>query len=296
MTKQVIKLINEVILLNGIKKYIDNWIPMNINKNFKNSQEFLTYIIQHIKIYHKHSNLLTLTYYQNINKLPDNRKPPKFFWDKKMKIGRIIFYHFYTSNTNNDIKDEVDMIKITNNYLEKWLNNKMKGLIIDLRYHKGGNFYPFIKSLNHILGNTSLFSISKEKIENKKNINWINNQDNELVISKNHNSKLKFKNPIAIIIGDKTKSSGEFSASLFYGRENVKFFGNNSGGFLSMNSTITINNKLKLIIPVNLVTTVDYHFHDKELIEPDVYSNKPINDSKIWINNYSKVNNHNIGL
>ena len=63
-----------------------------------------------------------------------------------------------------------------------------------------------------------------------------------------------------------------------------------------MNSTITINNKLKLIIPVNLITTVDYYFHDDEFLKPNIKTDSPVKKSKLWIKKYLKINNLNSGL
>ena len=148
MTNQVISLINKVIKENGIKKYSESWKNMDPEITFSNLSQCFNYITNNLKLYHKHSNLL---YFKDVNLIElkkDNRKPPKFIWDKRNKIGRIIYYHFYSSNDkvkNQD--DEKDMILLTNKYLTQWLNDEIKGLIIDLRFHKGGNFYPFIMSL-----------------------------------------------------------------------------------------------------------------------------------------------------
>ena len=286
MTNQVISLINKIIKENGINKYSENWQEMDPKFNFLNLNQCLNYIISNLKLYHKHSNLL---YYQNTNIIElkkDNRKPPKFIWDNKNKIGRIIYYHFYSStNKLKNTNDEKDMIFLTNKYLDQWLKNNIKGLIIDLRFHKGGNFYPFIMSLVRILDKTTLFGINQD---NKKI--WFNLND-KIEIGEFKTEKLSFKKPLAIIIGENTKSSGEFSAAIFKGRDNVKFFGQKTAGFLSMNSTIKINSKLKLILPTNLITTVDNVFQESEILVPDIITRKPISDSKNWIN---KINYFNI--
>ena len=52
-----------------------------------------------------------------------------------------------------------------------------------------------------------------------------------------------------------------------------------------MNSNVTINKKIVLTFPTNLITTVDNNFMDSEFIEPDVKTNKPITDAKLWIKN-----------
>lgn len=279
MTNQVISLINDIIKKKGIPKYSNNWKVMDAEKEFKTTDSCFLYIIKNLKIYHKHSNLICISDYKNLEKIEDNRKMPKFYWDKNKKIGRIIFYHFFTTlNKNSNINDENNMIKITRQILKEWLQKKIKGLIIDLRFHKGGNFYPFILALSDILNNTSLFCIKKDN----KDI-WFNMED-RITIGSFLNNKLDFEKPIAIIIGEKTKSSGEFSAAIFKDRENVKFFGKKTGGFLSMNSTITINQKLKLLLPTDLIITVGNNLAESEQIYPDIITNRPVSDAKIWIN------------
>lgn len=282
MTNQLVNLINNLILEKGIPKYRKNWEPLTESE--LNKENFIKVILLKLKEYHKHCNIITPSIQ---TKFIDNsfRKAPEFFWDKNLKIGRIVYYHFYSSNNKgiNNL-DELSMIELVDKELKKWIKKNIKGLIIDLRYHIGGNFYPFIKSLNNILGDTTIFAIKKEKAGKKEKI-WINNINNNLEINQYETFKLKFTKPIAIIIGNNTKSSGEFSAAIFKGRENVKFFGEKTSGYLSMNSNVTINEKIIITFPTNLITTVDNEFMSSEYLEPDLITSKPITDAKIWIKN-----------
>ena len=282
MTNQLVNLINNLILEKGIPKYRKNWEPLTESE--LNKENFIKVILLKLKEYHKHCNIITTSIQ---TKFRDNsfRKAPEFFWDKNLKIGRIVYYHFYSSNNKgiNNL-DELSMIELVDKELKKWIKKNIKGLIIDLRYHIGGNFYPFIKSLNNILGDTTIFAIKKEKAGKKEKI-WINNINNNLEINQYETFKLKFTKPIAIIIGNNTKSSGEFSAAIFKGRENVKFFGEKTSGYLSMNSNVTINEKIIITCPTNLITTVDNEFMSSEYLEPDLITSKPITDAKIWIKN-----------
>lgn len=284
MTNQLVNLINNIILEKGIPKYLEKWVPLDENDLNKDNQNFLKIILLKLKEYHKHCNILTPSIQtQFIDS--SFRKAPDFFWDKNLKIGRINYYHFYSSNNKSlNNQDELSMIDLVEKKLNLWNSKEMNGLIIDLRYHKGGNFYPFIKSLNNILGNTTIFAIDKN-IVNKNEKKWINNSNNNLEVNKFMTYKLKFNKPIAIIINKKTKSSGEFSAAIFKGRDNVKFFGERTAGYLSMNSNVTINKKLIITFPTNLITTVDNKFMNSEFVEPDIKTHKPITDAKLWIKN-----------
>jgi len=261
--------INKIINKIGINKYVDDWNKITDINNLE----------EDIKKYHKHASIKIKE--NNI----ESKKLPKFLWDKNNKIGRIIYYEFILGNDDKkNLLDEKKLIDITNKNLSDWFKNDIKGLIIDLRNHKGGNFLPFILSLKLILGSTTLFAWNKTKVA-KNDPFWFNfdNNLNLLDNQKFNSSELNFKKPIAIIIGNNTSSAGEFSASIFIGRKNVKFFGSRSAGFLSVNETIKINDDINLIIPTKYTTTVNNIFYDNEYIDVDIETKQPINTAKKWI-------------
>ena len=263
------EIINKIINKNGIDKYIKGWNKITDTTNLN----------QDIKKYHKHASI------RYSEELIESKKIPKFLWDNKNKIGRIVYYEFILGNNKEkNLLDEKNLIFITNKNLSEWIKNDIKGLIIDLRNHKGGNFLPFILSLKLILGSTTLFAWNKTKVS-KNDPFWFN-FDNKLNLIDNqkfNSDKLNFKKPIAIIIGNKTSSAGEFSASIFIGRKNVKFFGSRSAGFLSVNETFKINNDINLVIPTKFTTTVNNIFYDHEYIDVDVETKQPIKSAKEWI-------------
>lgn len=86
--------------------------------------------------------------------------------------------------------------------------------------------------------------------------------------------------PIAIIIRENTGSAGEFVASSFIGDKNVKFFGKNSGGYLSTNLTYKVDK-----YNIHFLTALQTSKNDKfqEYLEPDIYTSKPISIAKEWI-------------
>ena len=101
--------------------------------------------------------------------------------------------------------------------------------------------------------------------------------------------KYYFPKPIAIIIGKNTSSSGEISAAIFYGKPNIKFFGEPTGGALSINEGHKINDNLELIITTAFYQTTDKKIHYDEKLYPDYQTNNPIKDAIKWINNFKKV-------
>ena len=110
--------------------------------------------------------------------------------------------------------------------------------------------------------------------------------DNKLNLIDNqkfNSDKLNFKKTNCNNYWNKTSSAGEFSASIFIGRKNVKFFGSRSAGFLSVNETFKINNDINLVIPTKFTTTVNNIFYDHEYIDVDVETKQPIKSAKEWI-------------
>ena len=102
-------------------------------------------------------------------------------------------------------------------------------------------------------------------------------------------NKLKFNKPIAVIVSNKTGSSGEIIAGIFIGRKNTKMFGKNTNktaGYFSSNYSgkdTEINNDLTLVLTKDFVTTVDGKFHINEVIYVDKKTSTPITDAKKWI-------------
>ena len=185
------------------------------------------------------------------------------------------------------VQYEKDKKKYINN-IKKFINNKkLKGLIIDFRKHHGGNMHPLIKAFDKFFNNTTLFAWSKRKIKKTDN-NWVNMKNYKLEWDKPFlKNDINTNIPIAIIIGKNTFSSGEIVASCFINSKNVKFFGSNSGGGLSINKGYDIDG-YQLQLTVELQTNKDGKF--QEYIEPDIYTKTPIKDAKKWIYNF--INSH----
>ena len=64
---------------------------------------------------------------------------------------------------------------------------------------------------------------------------------------------------------------------MFYGKPNIKFFGEPTGGALSINEVHKINDNLELII------TTDKKIHYDEKLYPNNETNNPIKDAIDWI-------------
>jgi len=278
--KLIIKVIKYIIRY-GIPVYLEKFKNINIdylNINIDNDDKFLIFINKIIKAYHKHS-FIRLQY----NNLQSNvviNKSTKFNY--KNKIGKITLYSYDTfSESTNNIK------QYTKNIIE-FLNlheNEFNGLIIDFRKHSGGNMWPLIDAFERFFNNTTLFAWENKKIKfNEKK--WCNLINGNFKCNQSYiNNDIKTLYPIAIIIGKKTGSAGEFVASCFLNSKKVKLFGEKSAGFLSVNNTFTVN-KFVLNLTTKLQTSKNGKFC--EFIEPDMYTTKPILEANQWIKHFDQ--------
>lgn len=291
--------IDKIIKQHGIPKYIKEWKPLPIPKNFTTYYDFIMFLINYVHSYHSHSTIHSRQLIENANKNIDttdttdteilqDRPMPTFNFDNTNNIGTITYYHFYnTFDTTATEKDAQKLIKLVTNQLNTWNKLGLNGLIIDLKEHFGGNMFPGIYSLAPILGKTTLLSFNNTKtnFNDKKWLNLIGS--NKIAFNQPFlTDKLSFSGPIAIIVSKNTSSSGEIIASIFTGRSNCKIFGHNTNktrGDLSVNNSFRVTGDIMIHLTVSLITTVDGVFQKQEHVIVNQNSANPINNAKKWI-------------
>jgi carboxyl-terminal processing protease len=119
------------------------------------------------------------------------------------------------------------------------IDNKIKGWVVDLRRNGGGNMHPMIAGLHPLIGKGPIGYFVKGQ------------QKNEWGYSVKINQEYTLKNPsnnIAVLIGPRTASSGEMTAITFIGKNNTKFFGEPSGGYVTANSMHLLSDGAKLLL------------------------------------------------
>lgn len=175
------------------------------------------------------------------------------------------------------------------------INKGAENWVIDLRYNGGGNINPMAEGIALIFGNEVLggskglteYESSTWKIEN--NHFYYDSYSIEL-----EDSCEPIISPhIAVLTSLYTASSGEAVAVMFKGKENTKFFGQNTAGMITVTDWEIINESTTMAISVsnykdrngkvylNYVDVDEEHlFVSEPLSEDDTAVHSAIN----WIN------------
>jgi C-terminal processing protease CtpA/Prc len=134
-------------------------------------------------------------------------------------------------------------------------NPQIKGWIIDLRDNFGGNMWAMMAAAGSFLdiGTQGYFLDADNKVaewrfeKGKAYLDTI-----MLAESKYYSNSLFGKNRIAVLINNKTASSGEAMAVLFKGYDNVKIFGTSTFGISTGCESFTLSDGSR----INLATSI----------------------------------------
>lgn len=279
--QSILQKVTRVIKQNGIPAYLKKWHPPKMKKKYPSKRAFYHALEKYVRSYHVHS-FIYVQRKTKATKEKAEKKLPIFHFDGK--IGRITYYHYYPSFNDKYTRDPIYKKYVTRvrKKLKEWKQKGIQGLIIDLRQHKGGWFQPCLASLSPVLNNNSLFAWSNKRIK-KTEKKWLNLQGERIVGNSRFRNKINLFCPIAVLIGKRTVSSGEFCAAAFYrNNKEIKTFGQTTKGKLSSNATIPISKGVELVLTSQLVTTVDGKFHKDEKLYPEARTKKPITAARNW--------------
>lgn len=265
--KFIINKLISTIEKNGINTKLNKWKKPKIKYDFNNCEEFYIYIHKLARSYDKHTFIINNKeeeeyFKKNKTKIPKNKYPTIKIIENNILSIKFYVYTNYSKEWKKNMDNWVDIVK---KKIDKNLEKKLNGIIIDLTKHEGGNMWPAIRAMANIYGNTTLLKFTSEK-------QWINIINGKEKGGKFINKNLNFKKPIVIIVSSDTASSGELIGATFKGRENTYFVGQNtnkSGGFMSVNNGYYIdkNKNLNLILTISFVETVDKKEHVLEYLE-----------------------------
>ena len=236
----------------------------------------------------KHSFLLTperkkIAYNQE-NKLPEIKNK---LIDNK--IGYIKIPEFI----GNDSLTLLFAKKIQRKIKELNHNSNTLKWIVDLRDNRGGNMWPMFLGIAPILKNgTAGYFVDSNNNYSKWNYSEgsVSIDDEKMLSIKNY-YEIKDQNfEIAVLIGNKTSSSGEAIATIFKGLPNAKFFGQETFGLTTGNDLFELSDGAILVLTISKFA--DRH---KNIvlgkIKPDFYSNSPKTAAIKWLTNHTQYNN-----
>lgn len=151
-------------------------------------------------------------------------------------------------------------------------NENLKGWILDLRENTGGNCWPMLTGLGPLLGK----GICGYFIDNnKKKSSWFY-RDGESGIDSVTITKVSIRpyklindlNPIAILTGRRTLSSGEVVATAFHNKSKARSFGESTGGLSTGNAIYNLSDGSMLVLTQSIYADREGNIFGKR-IEPD---------------------------
>lgn len=240
------------------------------------------------------------------------RRPTEFAYDAENGVGTVTFFAFVgIFLTHEEFQKKMVSFALTlRKQLGAWEKRRgggLRGLILDFRLHHGGSFWPILFGMAPYLSGLALFAWHRSAEVPRPNEKvWITLDDvtpatPEGIIRHGPNTRWRVpargepspRNghhgdiPIALLLGRETYSSGELAAAMFQGRDNVRSFGEKTGGGTSVNGTFGLPGGYDLVLTQELVALADGTVLTDELLVPD-RTVKPGIDSlcvaKAWVN------------
>ncbi len=153
------------------------------------------------------------------------------------------------------------------------INKPVKGWIVDLRTNGGGNTFPMIAVLDFLLPEGPFGTVrgpDGEKIET-----WLLKAGDAYIdkerVTVNGKSCMKkdLVTPVALLTSPFTVSAGEMVVASFAGRRNAISIGDTTGGLVTSNETIQVDEETVLILNTGYVADRTGKLY-KTAIPPDI--------------------------
>ncbi|MDG1331131.1 MAG: S41 family peptidase [Crocinitomicaceae bacterium] len=224
-----------------------------------------------------YSNLATFNDWEN-SRHRDERDSPSEQWSVVNNLdvrfeyallpGNVAYLKIVGIGGNVDGQKEAERIRaavcgMASTDIEEW--------IIDLRYNSGGNVNVMLEGIAPLFDTKSIASSRDANddvqftAEIKKGNFWYAGMS-QFNVKKGP----KIKDPnIAVLLSRWTASSGELTAIAFKGQENVKFFGEETGGYTTNNCFTVFDNQIALVISTGVFCDRNGNSYD-ENVKPDI--------------------------
>ena len=160
------------------------------------------------------------------------------------------------------------------------------GVVLDFAQNEGGNMWPMLVGLAPLLDEGRLGAFRSAKgvetaIERRGEKIFIDGQEHYLNQAANQWPQ-RLPKFVALVIGQRSASSGEITPIMFLGQSNVRSFGTPTAGYSTANTPVQLPNGGMLVLTTS--ATVDRA--GKEYVErivPDVQSEQAIEDAAAWV-------------
>ena len=135
-------------------------------------------------------------------------------------------------------------------------NAKLKGWVLDIRENNGGNCWPMLAGLGPLLGEGVCgYFIKNDHTRNS----WFYQNGKSGIdsvaivsVSKKPYTLINNLNPIAVLTGNHTASSGEVVATAFRKKNNLRSFGESTRGLSTGNSSYKLSDGSMLILTTSI--------------------------------------------
>ncbi|WP_010001881.1 S41 family peptidase [Leuconostoc lactis] len=260
----------------------DNWKSQYQNaakemksvKNYNQADIVLKKVVSHAG--GKHSKIVTT----QETKKQQHYEDPEFRFEDSLLI---IHEPQFTGNANqaNNYANKI------NSYIFKH-KHEIKGVILDLSNNNGGDMAPMILGISSLIPDGNIFSFIFPNSNTEKIIldKGSLNAGEGTVSLKNHGKINNVK--IAVIINKMTASSGEFTALAIKSSSRVKFFGENSAGYTSVNQSFPLYSGTTINLTVGGVKDITNKEYFNTPITPDVRTNEPYKLASQWISSQNE--------
>ncbi len=167
--------------------------------------------------------------------------------------------------------------------LHELIQEGSKKWVVDLRGNTGGNMWPMIAGIGPLLGNDTLGGF---KFNGGQSMWSYNNgaslTDNGPQIMITTDFKLEFGEEypqIAVLVGKRTSSSGEFTFMSFVGRDNYRSFGSETGGYTTGNQNFDLPDGSMLFLATSVGIDRNGKAYGKTMLPDEQVKDDPETES-----------------
>jgi carboxyl-terminal processing protease len=151
-----------------------------------------------------------------------------------------------------------------------------QGWIIDLRKNTGGNMFPMLTTIGPIAGTGILGKFVYRSGEGdswgyRSGATFYN--DHEVLKSQVVVEDISSDIPVALLLGNRTGSSGEITAIGLFGRPNTRSFGQPTRGVPTANNDYDLPDGAKLLVTTALTADRSGKLYDSRIVPDEITKN-----------------------